>query len=205
MSKQWLQKHKHDTYYKQAKADGYRSRAAYKLKQINNKFKVIRRGDIVLDLGAAPGGWTQVAAELVGSKGKIVGVDLNAIEELKDHNNNIYFLTGDITDEEVVGDISQYINEKDVNVIISDAAPNISGNYSMDQAKSIYLAEAVLKLARIFLKPHGNLVVKIFQGEDFPEFFQIIKTQFRFSKVFSPKASRVRSSEVYVIGLNYKI
>ena len=200
MSKQWQKMRKHDQYYKQAKTYGYRSRAAYKLKQINKKFRILQHGDYVLDLGAAPGGWTQVALEIVGSRGKVIGIDLEPITKI----NNATFLIGDITNDGIVESIARQIEDKKFDVIISDAAPNISGNYSIDQAKSVYLAESALNLAVQLLKPNGNLVIKVFEGEDFQQFFLKIKKVFRISKKFSPKASRARSSEIYVIGLDYQ-
>jgi 23S rRNA (uridine2552-2'-O)-methyltransferase len=200
MTKQWLKMHKHDSYYKQAKAQGYRSRAAYKLQQINNKFKLIRRGNVVLDLGAAPGGWLQVASELVGGNGRVIGVDLNSIKEIP----NVILLVGDITDPKLIDSIRAHLTEGCVDVVLSDAAPNISGNYSIDQARSVFLAEAALNLAKQLLSPNGNFVVKVFEGEDFQEFFNQLKTLFRQSKKFSPQASRARSSEIYAIGLGFK-
>ena len=200
MSKQWLKTHKQDSYYKQAKASGYHSRAAFKLKQINKKFKVIRSGDIVLDLGAAPGGWSQVAARLVGEAGKVIGVDLKPIVKVE----NAIFIVGDMTDKKTLEAIKEHVDDKGVDVVISDAAPNISGNYSIDQAKSVYLAENALDIANQLLNPDGNFVVKVFEGEDFQQFFKRVKDAFWHGKKFSPKASRARSSEIYVIGLGYK-
>jgi 23S rRNA (uridine2552-2'-O)-methyltransferase len=199
MTKQWLKTHKHDSYYKKAKTEGYRSRSAYKLLQINNKFKVIHQGNVVLDLGAAPGGWSQAAAELVGKNGIVIGIDLDPIKKI----NNVIFLVGDITDPKIVDSINEHLNDKSIDIIISDAAPNISGNYSMDQARSVFLAESALDLAKQLLKANGNFVVKVFEGEDFPQFYSKLKILFRRSKKFSPKASRTRSSEIYVIGLGF--
>jgi 23S rRNA (uridine2552-2'-O)-methyltransferase len=204
MSKQWLHTRKHDSYYKLAKAEGYRSRAAYKLKEIIKKFKVIRSGNIVLDLGAAPGGWSQVASELIGSNGEVIGIDLEPIEELNNKENNSRFLIGDITNIELVNEVKEFLHANKVDVVISDAAPNISGKYSIDQAKSIFLAEAVLTIAEKLLKNRGNMVIKIFQGEDFQAFNAKFKTHFRGTRIFSPKATRTRSSEIYIIGFGYK-
>ncbi len=203
MTKQWIRTHKHDPYYKQAKVQGYRSRAAFKLKQINNKFKVIRRGNLVLDLGAAPGGWSQVASELVGESGKVIGIDLENIKKLSD-THNVIFLKGDITSKKVADLIIDHLNDDRVDVVISDAAPNISGNYSIDQAKSIFLAEAALKLGEKLIKADGNLIIKVFEGEDFLEFYNRLKMRFRSVKKFSPEASRTRSSEIYVICKGFK-
>ena len=200
MSDQWMRMHKQDPYYKHAKAEGYRSRAAYKLKQINNKFKLIRNGDLVLDLGSAPGGWAQVATELVGKSGKVVGVDLDQVDDVDD----VTFLVGDITERETVEMIKELLNGELVDVLISDASPNISGNYSVDQARSVYLAEAALDMAKQFLKPGGNFIVKVFEGSDFSGFISKIKSAFRKRKNLSPAASRSRSSEIYAIGIGFK-
>jgi 23S rRNA (uridine2552-2'-O)-methyltransferase len=200
MSNQWIRAHKHDEYYKRSKAEGYRSRAAYKLKQINNKFKLIGSGNIVLDLGCAPGGWSQVAAELVGDKGKVIGIDLEPVNKYK----NVIFLIGDITDPHTEEMLKEQLDGKLVDVIISDAAPNISGNYSVDQARSVFLAESALALAQQFLKGNGNFVVKVFEGADFHEFNKLVKKYFRKTKNYSPAASRSRSSEVYIIAKGFR-
>jgi 23S rRNA (uridine2552-2'-O)-methyltransferase len=197
MSKNWLKEHRQDAYYKKAKQNGYRSRAAFKLQQLNKKFRVIKPGYSVLDLGAAPGGWSQVALEIVGDKGKVVGVDVDPITTLP----GAVFIRGDMTAEETLDKIDKELDI--VNVVISDMSPNISGQYSIDQARSVHLAEMALKTAERFLKSGGNFVVKIFEGEDFPEFIQKLKTKFEFVKVFSPPASRSQSSEIYVVCKNY--
>jgi 23S rRNA (uridine2552-2'-O)-methyltransferase len=200
MSKQWLRSHKQDSYYKKAKTNGYRSRAAFKLRQINNKFKVIRQGNIVLDLGAAPGGWSQVAVQIVGETGNVIGVDLDPITKVE----NAIFIVGDMTAKKTLEAIREHIDDNGVDVVISDAAPNISGNYSIDQAKSVYLAETALDIAKQLLIPNGNFIVKVFEGEDFQQFFKQVKEAFFHAKKYSPKASRARSSEIYVIGLGFK-
>ena len=200
MSKQWQRMHKNDTYYKQAKSTGYRSRAVYKLLQINKKFRIFRTGDNVLDLGSAPGGWAQAALSLVGTSGVVVGIDLEPIRSLE----GVKFFIGDITDNDVIEVIKNKSDLDKFEIIISDAAPNISGNYSLDQANSIYLAEASMKIVLELLKPNGNFVVKIFEGEDFNEFFNYVKTIFRFCRKYSPQASRARSSEIYVVCKGFK-
>jgi 23S rRNA (uridine2552-2'-O)-methyltransferase len=197
MSKRWLKEHRREGYYRRAKAEGYRSRAAYKLLQINEKFKIIREGQKVLDLGAAPGGWSQVAVELVGASGKVVGVDIDPIQPLE----GAVFIRGDILTSKTFDEIHEVIDKADV--IISDMSPNISGQYSMDQAKSVYLAMMAFNVANKILKTSGHMVVKIFQGEDFPEFLQGLKRQFEFVKVYSPPASRSQSSEVYAVCKSY--
>ncbi|RLG58569.1 MAG: 23S rRNA (uridine(2552)-2'-O)-methyltransferase [Candidatus Hydrothermarchaeota archaeon] len=188
-----------DYYYKKAKKEKYRSRASYKLKQINAKYKLIKNGDKVLDLGAAPGGWTQVAREVVGSNGLVVAVDLQEIKSFE--NENIIILQGDFTEAktlERIKDISQSYD-----VIISDASPKISGVWDIDHFRSIELCENVLKIAKEVLKPGGNLVVKVFQGSEIDNFIKKIRRSFKYVKVTKPKASRKKSSEVYVIGKGF--
>ena len=188
-----------DYYYKKAKKEKYRSRASYKLKQINAKYKLIKNGDKVLDLGAAPGGWTQVAREVVGSNGLVVAVDLQEIKSFE--NENIIILRGDFTEAktlERIKDISQSYD-----VIISDASPKISGVWDIDHFRSIELCENVLKIAKEVLKPGGNLVVKVFQGSEIDNFIKKIRRSFKYVKVTKPKASRKKSSEVYVIGKGF--
>ncbi|UCH89721.1 MAG: RlmE family RNA methyltransferase [Thermoplasmata archaeon] len=193
MSKRWLKEHRKETYYRQAKKSGYRSRAAYKLLQINKKFRIFKANQKVLDLGAAPGGWSQVAVELVAPSGTVIGVDIDPIKPLE----GAEFIKGDMTSEDTMDLIKSKIDYADV--IISDMSPNISGHYSVDQAKSVYLAEQALDVVVRMLKPGGHFIVKIFQGEDFPEFLQKLKERFEFCKVHSPPASRAQSSEVYVV------
>lgn len=202
----WVERHKRDHYYREAKSAGYRSRAAYKLKQLNAKFNIISRDDIVIDLGAAPGGWSQVAYELVAGihpdqetdevivKGKVIAIDLKRIKDLE----GVTFIRGDITDPLTTENILEI--SATANAVISDMSPDITGHYSVDQARSVYLAEMALALAQKVLVPGGNFVVKVFQGEDFKSLLDKIKTNFRFCKTFRPKASRARSSEVYVVG-----
>jgi 23S rRNA (uridine2552-2'-O)-methyltransferase len=183
-----------------AKKQGYRARSSYKLKQIQKKYHIIRSGDKVLDLGAAPGGWSQVAYEYVGDYGLIIGVDLSHIQSIE----GIIFLQNDVTDESTIEKIRVCLDYKKVDVILSDMAPNISGNYSMDQAKSIFLAETTLFVAEKILCPGGNFVCKVFMGEDFEELLNKIKNYFKTVKCFSPNASRKSSSETYIIGKFHK-
>ncbi len=181
-----------DFFYRKAKAEGYRSRAAFKLKQINERFNVIRKGDSVVDLGAAPGGWLQAAKELSG--GKVVGVDILDIEDI----DGVDVIKGDIRLDVTVEKIKSKIY--DVDTVICDAAPNLSGNWSYDHARSIDLATSALECARKILTPGGNFVVKVFQGDMFPGFLKIVREHFRTVKAFSPEASRKQSAEIYVIG-----
>lgn len=182
-----------DYFYRKAKDEGYRSRAAFKLKQINQRFNVIKKRDTVVDLGAAPGGWLQVAKELSG--GKVVGVDMLPIEGIE----GVGTIKGDIRLESTVERIKRTI-KKEADVVICDAAPNLSGNWSYDHARSIDLATSALECARKLLKPGGRFVVKVFQGDMFPDFLDKVRRHFVKVQAFSPEASRKQSAEIYVIG-----
>jgi 23S rRNA (uridine2552-2'-O)-methyltransferase len=183
-----------DYYYHQAKEEGYRSRASFKLKQINEKHNVIKRGDSIVDLGAAPGGWLQVAKELSG--GKVIGVDLQRIEPIE----GVETIQGNINAESTIKKIIEAVGTKGVDVVLCDAAPNLSGNWSYDHARSIELASSALECAKKILKPKGNFVVKVFQGDMFSDYMQKVKDNFVRTSGYSPKASRSQSAEIYVIG-----
>lgn len=195
---------KTDRFYKAAKAEGYRSRSAFKLLQISKKFKLIKPGDAVVDLGAAPGGWSQVAHELVGEHGVVISVDLQQIAGIED----VVMIKGDITKEEkTVKAIKEALLSKErktVDVVISDAAPQLSGNKDLDQFRSFELSSAALNIAVKLLKSNGDFVVKIFQGEYYTQFYGSVKEKFRDTRAYSPAASRKRSAEVYVVGKEYK-
>ena len=197
MGKNWVLEKKRDHYYRMAKKENYRSRASYKLKQLNDRAHIIRRGDSVIDLGSSPGGWSQVAAELSGD-GIVVAVDIDPMIPIK----GVKFIQGDMLQEDTLKRIEEVVDGK-VDVVISDMAPNISGHYSYDQARSVELAEMALRTAGILLKPGGNFVVKVFQGDLFQTFLKTVRKQFRSVKVHSPKASRAASSEVYVVGIGF--
>lgn len=183
-----------DFFYKKAKQEGYRSRAVFKLKQINEKFKIIKKGDTVVDLGAAPGGWLQVAKEISGST--IVGVDILAIERIE----GVDLVKGDIRLDKTNEKIREKIPPDGADVVICDAAPNLSGNWSYDHARSIDLATSALECAKKLLKNRGNFAVKVFQGDMFPEFLNKVRGIFGKVQAFSPEASRKQSAEIYVIG-----
>lgn len=200
MSKRWQTERSRDYYYRKAKKDDYRSRAAYKLLQINNKFKIIKTNYVIIDLGACPGGWSQVAAELAGEGGKIIAVDVKPMPGIK----GVDIVRGDALQPMVQDEIKNMLGGSKADVIISDMAPNISGNYSLDHAKSIDLAEMALKYAELFLKPGGSIVVKIFEGDMIRDYFKKIKIKFRLSKRHGPKASRKSSSEIYIIGKGFR-
>ncbi|MDI6889145.1 MAG: RlmE family RNA methyltransferase [Methanocellales archaeon] len=184
-----------DHFYRKAKEEGYRSRASYKLLQINQKHSVIKKGDTVVDLGAAPGGWLQVAKEISG--GFVLGVDIQNIAPL----SGVETLRGDITDPSTIESIKGMIEKTGgADVVICDASPNLSGNWSLDHARSIDLCRSALDVATKILKPGGNFVVKVFQGDMFSNFLAAVKKHFSFVKVYGPQASRKESAEIYIIG-----
>ncbi|MDP6156962.1 MAG: RlmE family RNA methyltransferase [Candidatus Thermoplasmatota archaeon] len=193
MSKRWYQEHKKEHYYKSAKKRGYRSRSAYKLAQINKRFSLISQGHAVVDLGAAPGGWSQVSMELVGDSGKVVGIDLDYISPI----DGVVFIRGDMLSPLVVNRVISEIST--VDVVISDMSPNISGIYTLDQARSFELAMCTLEFAMKVLRNGGRMVSKIFEGEDFNFFLSEAKKKFSYVKPYSPPASRNKSSEIYVV------
>lgn len=186
---------KRDNYYNKAKQMGYRSRAAFKLQFINKKHQIIKRGDTVVDLGAAPGGWLQVAKELSG--GTVIGVDLQRILPIE----GVETIKGDMTNPETQAKIFQLV--KEVDVVICDAAPNLSGNWALDQGRSIDLASVALDVATRLLKPGGNFAVKVFQGDMFDSFMKKVEKEFTFAASYKSKASREQSAETYVIGKCY--
>ena len=196
----WYSERKNEYFYKEAKRDGYRSRSAFKLKQIQKKFKILKEGNIVIDLGAAPGGWSQVAKEIVGEKGTVLGIDLSPIQPIK----GVTFLQGDILKESSLQELIDFMEEKKADVVLSDMSPNISGNYSIDHARSIFLCEQALITASTFLKSGGNFICKVFEGEELPELLKDINFKFANVKRFSPPASRKSSSEIYIIAKSLK-
>jgi 23S rRNA (uridine2552-2'-O)-methyltransferase len=184
-----------DYFYHKAKREGYRSRASYKLQQINKKFYLIKRDDTVVDLGAAPGGWLQVAKEISG--GLVLGVDIQNIAPL----GGVETFRGDITDPTTIKSIKGMIEKTGgADVVICDASPNLSGNWNLDHARSIDLCRSALVIATKILKPGGNFVVKVFQGDMFPDFLAEVKKHFGFVRAYTPQASRKESAEIYVIG-----
>ena len=199
-SKGWLQEHFDDEYVKRSISDGYRSRASYKLLEINEKDKILRSGMTVVDLGSAPGGWSQVAAKLVGSKGRVVASDILPMDGIAD----VEFLQGDFTENEVVEQLLGILDGATADLVISDMAPNMSGMNDIDQPQVMYLAELALDLARTILKPGAYLLVKVFQGEGFAEYQKELKSSFESVKVRKPKASRARSREIYLLAAGFK-
>jgi 23S rRNA (uridine2552-2'-O)-methyltransferase len=199
-SKGWLQEHFDDEYVKRSVSDGYRSRASYKLLEINEKDKIIRPGMTVVDLGAAPGGWSQVAAKLVGSKGRVVASDILPMDGIA----GVEFLQGDFTEDEVVEQLLKIIDGATADLVISDMAPNMSGMNDIDQPRVMYLAELALDLARTILSPGAYLLVKVFQGEGFSDYQKELRASFDSVKVRKPKASRARSREIYLLAAGFK-
>jgi 23S rRNA (uridine2552-2'-O)-methyltransferase len=196
----WLREHFDDHYVKQAQREGYRSRACYKLLEIQEKDRILRPGMSVLDLGAAPGGWSQVAAEIVGEKGRVIATDILEMDTLAD----VEFLQGDFTEDAVFEELLQIIGDKPLDLVISDMAPNMSGMSAVDQPRSMYLVELALDMARRVLRPGGVFLSKAFHGEGYEEFYRDMKGSFESSVTRKPKASRPRSREVYVLGKGFK-
>jgi 23S rRNA (uridine2552-2'-O)-methyltransferase len=195
-SKAWMREHVSDVYVQRAKREGYRSRAAYKLQEIARQDRLIAPGMTVVDLGASPGGWSQVAAELVGPRGKVIAVDLLPMASMR----AVVFLQGDFREDETVARLEQELSGAVVDLVLSDMAPNMSGINVSDQARAMHLAELTLEFAARALKPEGNLLVKTFQGAGFPELRAAMRGHFRQVLTRKPHASRGRSSELYLLG-----
>ena len=189
-----------DEYYNRAKQEGYRSRSAYKLIQLDDLEDLLAPGDTVVDLGAAPGGWLQVAAAAVGEAGTVIGVDFQRIDPLEDdHGATVETIRGDVTDPDTLERIRE-IAGGPVDVVLSDMAPNVTGEFSLDQARSLHLARTASDLALELLAPGGHLVVKVFQGPDVGALREDLEAEFRYVRVTAPDATREASSEVYLIG-----
>jgi len=189
---------KKDHYRKLAREEGYRSRASYKLKELNKSYRIIGAGHFVLDLGCAPGGWMQVAAKIVGNKGKVMGIDRSYVEEIP----RTFILRASIDDDNIVKDIFDYFGEK-VNTVICDLSPQVTGNWSVDHASQISLNYSAVKIMEQVLKKKGNSLFKVFDGEFSNEFYHYVKKKFLRVKLRKPKASRKPSSELYCICLGY--
>lgn len=197
-SKAWLHEHVNDHYVHQAKKDGYRARAAYKLLEINEKDKLIKQGTVLADLGSAPGSWSQVAAKLVGKQGKVFALDILEMEAIE----GVSFIQGDFRENEVLAQFENLLQNRVLDLVICDMAPNMAGNAVSDQARSYYLCELALDFAREHLKEGGNFLVKVFQGSGYQEFMQMMKEVFQVVQTRKPDASRNRSSEIYLLGRN---
>ena len=194
-SHQWLRKHFDDEFVKRAQREGYRSRAVYKLDEIQQKDRILRPASVVVDLGAAPGGWSQYAAETLGDKGRIIALDILPMEPLP----GVEFLQGDFREDEVLASLMELLGGTTVNLVISDMAPNISGMDAVDQPRSMYLVELATDFAATVLGKGGDLLFKGFQGEGFDKLLKDLRGQYRNVLIRKPKASRPRSREVYVL------
>jgi 23S rRNA (uridine2552-2'-O)-methyltransferase len=199
-SKQWLKEHFDDEYVRRAKEAGYRSRASFKLLEIQQQDRLIQSGMTVVDLGAAPGGWSQVAAKLVGNKGQVIASDILPIDSLP----GVEFLQGDFTEQAVLDSLLGLLKDRQADLVISDMAPNMSGMRDIDLPRVMYLAELALDLARTVLKPGGAYLVKVFHGEGYEELLRELKSNFSSVKVRKPKASRARSSEIYLLAAGFR-
>jgi len=199
-SKQWMQEHVNDPWVQRAKAEGFRSRAAFKLTEIDQKDRLLSRGQVVVELGAAPGSWTQVVARKVLPGGAVIALDLLDFEPI----NGVDFIQGDFTDEVILDELIRRLDGRNVDLVLSDMAPNISGIATIDQGRSIYLCELALDFAERHLVEGGNMLVKVFQGSGFDEYRKAMGRVFGQVQVRKPAASRDRSSEVYLLGLTKK-
>lgn len=199
-SGRWLQEHFDDHYVKQAQKDGYRSRACYKLLEIQEKDRLIKKGMNLVDLGAAPGSWSQVAAKLVGDQGRVFASDILAMDALA----GVSFIQGDFRDEAVLNALLSTAGGQNIDLVISDMAPNISGTKSVDQSRAMYLAELALDFAVQVLRPGGHLLIKVFQGEGIDEYRRLVSNRFQSVKTRKPKASRPRSREIYLLAQGYR-
>jgi len=199
-SKAWMQEHVNDEFVKRANKEGYRARAAYKLMEIDDRDRLIRPGMTIVDLGATPGSWSQVAMERLKGQGRVFALDLLEMQPLP----GVTFLQGDFTEESVLLKLEELLGDKPIDLVISDMAPNISGISIVDQAKMAYLAELALDFSLKWLKPEGNFLVKVFVGEGFEDIVRAMRAGFQTVVTRKPKASRDRSSEVYLLGLKRK-
>ncbi len=199
-SKAWLKEHRDDPYVQRAQRDGYRSRACYKLLELQERDKLIRPGMTVVDLGSAPGGWSQVAVEKVGHNGRVIASDILPMDNLA----GVEFRQGDVTEDAVLEKILAAIGDDPVDLVISDMAPNLSGMNAVDQPRSMYLVELALELARQVLAPGGSFVAKVFQGEGFDELIREVRAVFGKVLTRKPQASRPRSREVYLVARDFK-
>ncbi|KDD68023.1 23S rRNA (uridine(2552)-2'-O)-methyltransferase RlmE [Pseudomonas mohnii] len=196
----WLKRHVNDPYVKQAQKDGYRSRASYKLLEVQEKYKLIRPGMSVVDLGAAPGGWSQVTSRLIGGQGRLIASDILEMDSIPD----VTFIQGDFTQDEVLARILEAVGNSQVDLVISDMAPNMSGTPAVDMPKAMFLCELALDLAARILKPGGNFVIKVFQGEGFDAYVKDARQKFDKVQMIKPDSSRGSSREQYMLAWGYR-
>ena len=200
-SKRWLAEHFDDSYVKQAQQQGLRSRAAFKLLELHNKYDLIRKGMCVVDLGAAPGSWSQLVRKIAGPQVKVIAVDLLAMEPLQ----GVDFIQGDFTEDGPVQALAAMLDKRRPDLVLSDMSPNMSGVEAVDLPRAMYLAELALSFAGQWLRPGGDFLCKVFQGEGFDGFLLHCRSDFNTVVIRKPKASRPRSREVYVLGRGRKL
>jgi 23S rRNA (uridine2552-2'-O)-methyltransferase len=196
----WLKEHFNDPYVKKAQKDGYRSRASYKLLEIQEKYRIVRPGMSVVDLGAAPGGWSQVTSRLIGGQGRLIASDILEMDSIPD----VTFIQGDFTQDDVLAQILEAVGNSHVDLVISDMAPNMSGTPEVDIPKSMFLCELALDLATRVLKPGGDFLIKIFQGEGFDVYLKDARQKFDKVQMLKPDSSRDRSREQYLLARGYR-
>jgi 23S rRNA (uridine2552-2'-O)-methyltransferase len=199
-SKQWMQEHFQDEYVKKAQALGYRSRAVFKLMEIQEKDKIIKPDMNVIDLGAAPGGWSEYVRKIVGKKHKIIALDILEIEAIE----GVDFIQGDFRENEVLDELYRVLDGEPVHLLLSDMAPNMSGNKAVDQPRSIYLGELALDTAHTVLAKGGSFLIKMFQGAEYEEYLNEVRKHFKSVIIRKPKSSRARSNEVYILAKGFK-
>ncbi|MHC6223933.1 23S rRNA (uridine(2552)-2'-O)-methyltransferase RlmE [Pseudomonas sp. X10] len=199
-SHNWLREHFNDPFVKQAQKDGYRSRASYKLLEIQEKDRLIRPGMSVIDLGAAPGGWSQVTSRLIGGQGRLIASDILEMDTIPD----VTFIQGDFTQDEVLAQILEAVGDSHVDLVISDMAPNMSGTPAVDMPRAMFLCELALDLATRVLRPGGDFLIKIFQGEGFDQYLKEVRGKFDKVQMRKPQSSRDRSREQYLLARGYR-
>jgi len=199
-SNQWMQEHFDDEYVKMAQAQGYRSRAVFKLAEIQEKDQLIKAGMNVVDLGAAPGGWSQYAQQRLGKGNKLVALDILPMDPIE----GVDFIQGDFLEQSVIDQLYSVLNNMPVHLVLSDMAPNMSGNKAIDQPRSMYLCELALDTTKTILAKNGSFLVKVFQGEGFEDFHREVQQHFTKVVIRKPKASRPRSNEVYILAKGFK-
>ncbi len=200
-STRWRQRQEADIYVQRARREGWRSRAVYKLEEIQVRHKLMKRGSVVVDLGAAPGGWCQYAMKCVGTNGRVIGLDILDMPPIDD----VEFILGDFTEDAALAELKECIGDVPVDLVMSDLSPNITGTRSVDQPRSMYLVEISLELAYEVLRPGGHFVTKIFHGEGFDDMVKLVRTKFKTVKVRKPKASRPDSRETYLVASGYRL
>ena len=200
-SKVWLKEHADDAYVKLAKKEGWRSRAVYKLQELDKKYQLLNAGMNIVDLGAAPGGWSQYVSKQLGKQGKIIAMDVLDMDAI----NNVHFIQGDFTEDSIYESLCALTGEQNIDLVLSDMAPNISGINSVDQPKAMYLAELAAEFSFLALKPNGGLLVKLFQGAGFDDYVKMLREKFHKVLIRKPEASRPRSRDVYALAREFKL